>query len=66
MATSPDEPEQPVLDRGDFYIFDEEDLANIAAEVFAHTRELEDLDDDTAEDIADMTYDLMTGEWLHE
>lgn len=64
MATAPDEPERPVLDRGDFYIFDDEDIADIATEVFAHVREYEDIDDDRAEKIADQVYEIMTGEWL--
>ena len=53
------------IEDGDLYVYAEEDLEDIAAEVFAQVRHLEGVDDAQASEIADMIYDLHTGDWLH-
>lgn len=66
--TDSDGPERPRLDQ-DVYIYSDEDCARIAGEVYARLRELEDVDDETAQTAATMIHDLLTGEWqadLHD
>jgi hypothetical protein len=50
---------------GTLYVYAEEDLEDIAAEAFAQVRHLEGVDDTQASEIADMIYDLHTGDWLY-
>jgi len=50
----------------DLYVYSDEDIERIAAEVFAHVRELDGVDESTAEQISTMTYDLATGDWTAE
>jgi len=53
------------LEDSDLYVYAEADLEDIAAETFAHVRHLEGVDDTQASEIADMIYDLHTGDWLY-
>lgn len=59
----PDEPERPTLERGDFYVYSDEDIAEAMAELFAVIREYDELTDDQAEAIVDYGYDLLTGDF---
>lgn len=81
MATDEDEDQAPNEERdgpvarpedvadGELYLYGEEDIDAIAAEVFAWLREFEEIDEDLAEEIATFVYELHTGDWqdtLHE
>lgn len=54
---------RPTLDEGELFVLSEEDAANLAAEAFAWLHELPELDEDRAEEISTMFYELLTGEW---
>lgn len=60
----PDEPERPTQDEGDLFLYTEDDLAQLAAEVYAWVREVDGVDEATAEAIADAVFELHTGQWL--
>lgn len=47
----------------DFYIYSDEDIERIVGELYAHVREIDGVDESTAEQISTMTYDLATGDW---
>lgn len=58
----PDQPARPTLDQ-DLYVYSEEDLGEVAAELLAVIREYPGLSDAEAEEIADYQYDLLTGDF---
>jgi hypothetical protein len=64
MADDPDSPPRPPADEGDLYVYSEEDASKIAAEAYAWLREIPELDEGRAEEIATMFYDLLTGDWI--
>jgi hypothetical protein len=47
----------------DLYVYSDEDIERIVGELYAQVRELEDVDESTAEQISTMTYDIATGDW---
>jgi len=57
---------RPTLSRGDLYVFDDEDLADASAELFAWTRELNGVSDADAEEISTMMYEILTEGWLEQ
>jgi hypothetical protein len=64
-ADRPDEPERPTQDQ-DLYVYSEEDVARVCAELHAMLREQPDVDEPTAEETARYCYELLTGDWLLE
>jgi hypothetical protein len=48
---------------GDLYVYSDDDIGRIVAELYARVRELEGVDETTADCIAAMTHDLATGDW---
>ena len=64
MADDADPPPRLTADEGDFYVYSEDDASKIAAEAYAWLREIPELDESRAEEIATMFYDLMTGDWM--
>lgn len=59
----PDQPERPTQDQ-DLYVYTDEDVAPVAAELHAMLRDQPDIDDTTAEETARYCYELLTGDWL--
>lgn len=49
---------------GDLYVYTDADLQDIAAEVYAHLHDHPHVDDLLADQIANLVYDLHTGDWL--
>lgn len=58
----PHEPERPRLDQ-DVYIYSDEDLSQITAEIYQRLREVPTIDESDAETASAMMYDLLTGDW---
>jgi len=57
---------RPDRTEGDLYVYSDDDLGDICAEAYAWLRELPELDDDTAEEIVTMFYELATGDWASQ
>jgi hypothetical protein len=60
-----DAPEQPPERlTGELYVYTEADLGAIAGEAYARVRRLDEIDEERAVEIADMMYELHTGDWM--
>lgn len=51
---------------GDLYVFDDQDLADICAELYVHLHLQPGLTRTEAMQLADTAHKLMTGDWLDE
>lgn len=61
MMSDEDAPDELVArEDGDLYVYSEEDIANISAEVLAWVREVPGVDESDALEVSDMVYELCT------
>lgn len=54
--------ERPTLE-GDVYIYTDEDISRIAGEAYAQLIQLKGMNAETAEQAAELFYELATGDW---
>jgi len=70
MTDDRDQPvARPTLDGGALYVYSDEDIGELAAEMFSWVRECPEIDEARAEEISTMMYEILTGEWaqtLHD
>jgi hypothetical protein len=56
---------RPVKDQS-LHIWADEDISRLVGELYVTLREVDGVDDATAEQAAEMTYDLLTGDWTDD